>query len=173
MATLVSSDDIKVKATFQAIKQSITISTMLEVLGEEQTAGLTIPVPAIPGSVLKKVMEWCEHHRCDQPEVDNNAAVPKYWDKNVVSSIPAWDETFFDVDRDMVFQITNTANYLEIPLLLKYGLYMIASELRGKSPEQMRAYLKAENNFTPTEEAVLLRQNDWTQAHASQYDVPK
>ncbi|KAI1752546.1 s-phase kinase-associated protein 1 [Xylaria castorea] len=156
MATLVSSDGIEVKATYQAVKQCITLKSMLEILDEEHTTNQPIPVPGVAGDPLEKVMEWCEKHREDP--------VPKPDDKKTtepIDALPAWDTEFFKLDKNLIIDITNAANYLEVPLLLQYAVYVIADHLKGKSTEEMRLFLNIENDFTPEQEEKIRQENAW------------
>ncbi|KAI0438367.1 S-phase kinase-associated protein 1A [Xylaria telfairii] len=158
IATLVGSDNIEVQATYQAAKQSLTIGTMFELLDEQYTNDLPIPVPGVAGDVLAKVMEWCERHREDP--------VPKLDDKETtkpckIIDIPAWDQDFFKIDKDMIIGVTNAADYLEIPLLLQYAVCIIADRLKGMDTEQMRQFLNIENDFSPEEEQKIRADNAW------------
>ncbi|KAH8156979.1 hypothetical protein CIB48_g11268 [Xylaria polymorpha] len=158
IATLVSSDGIEVQATYQAVKQSLTIGTMLELLDEQYTKDQPIPVPGVAGDVLTKVMEWCEHHREDPvPKLDDNQTTKPC----NIADVPAWDLEFFDIDKDMILGVTNAVDYLEIPLLLQYAVCIIANHLKGMDTEQMRQYLNIVNDFTPEEEEKIRADNAW------------
>ena len=52
-------------------------------------------------SVLRKVIEWCEHHRNDpiQTQDDESDARKKTTD------IEEWDQKFMQVDQEMLFEI--------------------------------------------------------------------
>ncbi|GAP86302.1 putative E3 ubiquitin ligase complex SCF subunit sconC [Rosellinia necatrix] len=162
MVTLIGRDSVEVQATLQAVKKSVTIDTMLTVLDEEKTTGMPIPVPGVPGDILKKVMEFCEHHLEDKPEdegaEDDDEAI---WDSEKIPELSEWDAAYLDVDKDTLFQIANAANYLEIPLLLKYAVNMVASRLVGKTTEEMREFLNIESDFTPEEEQEIRKNNEW------------
>jgi S-phase kinase-associated protein 1 len=161
MATLVSNDGAKVRATSLAVKQSITFGTMLEILDEEMTRDMPIPVPEVDGETLSKVVEWCEQHRDDKvPELGyERVERPNH---ATTAAVPGWDAQFLEpLDRDLLFKITNAANYLEIQLLLKYGVQVIAKRIKGMSIPEMREFLNIENDLTPEQEAEIREQNKW------------
>ncbi len=51
--------------------------------------------------MLRKVIEWCEHHRDDpaQTNEDDNESRKKTTD------IDEWDQKFMQVDQEMLFEI--------------------------------------------------------------------
>ena len=51
--------------------------------------------------VLKKVIEWCTHHRNDPPSTaDEDADTRKK-----STDIEEWDQKFMQVDQEMLFEI--------------------------------------------------------------------
>jgi hypothetical protein len=52
-------------------------------------------------AVMKKVLEWCEHHRKDPPasQDDDSDSRKKSTD------IEEWDQKFMQVDQEMLFEI--------------------------------------------------------------------
>jgi S-phase kinase-associated protein 1 len=54
-----------------------------------------IPLPTINANVMRKVLEWCEHHRKDPEPSD-------------------WDQKYIQVDKEMLFEIVLAANFLDI-----------------------------------------------------------
>ncbi|KAI1736529.1 s-phase kinase-associated protein 1 [Xylaria scruposa] len=156
-ATLVSSDGIEVQATQEAVRQSITLGSMLELLDAEHTTDKPIPVPGVAGDTLKQVMEWCEQHWSDP--------VPQPGDKTnhrMVLVIPDLDAEFFKLlDKDMLIQVANAANYLDIPLLLQQAVFVIAKHLKDKTTEEMCEFLNIESDFTADEVELIRRENAW------------
>ncbi|KAI0967633.1 s-phase kinase-associated protein 1 [Xylaria arbuscula] len=158
IVTVISSDGFELQASFAAVKQCITLGTMLELLEEEQTAGIPIPVPGVDGETLTKIIEWCEYHSSDPiPDLKKDAKTKaSTWD------IPKWDSYFLaGIDDDMLFRITNAANYLEIPLLLHYATRRIGMLLGPMGIEEMREFLNIENDWTPDQEARLREDSVW------------
>jgi S-phase kinase-associated protein 1 len=51
-------------------------------------------------AVLRKVIEWCEHHRNDPPTTDDDADTRKK-----TTDIEEWDQKFMQVDQEMLFEI--------------------------------------------------------------------
>ncbi|KAI1113079.1 s-phase kinase-associated protein 1 [Nemania sp. NC0429] len=160
MVTLLGNDGVEVQATLLAVQQSITLKSMLEVLDEDQTNGLPIPLPEVGGQALRDVIKWCEYHRgepVDGPISHDNAV-----NRNPNEWMPTWDFEFLrSLDKDVLFQVANASNYLDIPLLLHYTAAMIALALRGRSTVGMREYLNIENDMTPEEEERVRQENAW------------
>jgi len=131
---------------------------MLEDIGD---ADEPIPLPNVSGKVLKKVIEYSEHHKDDEPapaeeekEVFDNA-------RNRSDEISEWDSTFITCENEELFEIILAANYLDIKPLLDLGCKTVANMIRGKTPEQIREMFNIENDFTPEEEEQIRRENEW------------
>ena len=57
-------------------------------------------------SVLRKVIEWCEHHRNDpMPTQDDESDARKK-----TTEIEEWDQKFMQVDQEMLFEIILVCN---------------------------------------------------------------
>ena len=63
---LVSSDGQQMPVELDIIKQSVTIKTMLEDLGiDEDYNSDPVPLPNVEGTILEKIIEWCNKHKDD------------------------------------------------------------------------------------------------------------
>ena len=63
-------------------------------------------------SVLKKVIEWCEHHKNDpQPAQDDDSDSRKK-----TTDIEEWDQKFMQVDQEMLFEIILVRSFPLLPL---------------------------------------------------------
>ena len=103
-------------------------------------------------SVLKKVIEWCEHHKDDPP-----ASADDSDSRKKTTDIEEWDQKFMQVDQEMLFEIILASNYLDIKPLLDVGCKTVANMIKGKSPEEIRKTFNITNDFTPEEEDQIRR----------------
>ncbi|KAI8917262.1 hypothetical protein PhCBS80983_g03338 [Powellomyces hirtus] len=141
-------------------ERSMLLKNMLEDVGD---AGDPIPLPNVSGSILKNVIEYCEHHK-DDPHFAAEE------DKEVFESsrkkpddIDEWDANFMKAGKgnEELFEIILAANYLDIKPLLDLGCKTVANMIKGKTPEQIREMFNIENDFTPEEEDQIRRENEW------------
>lgn len=87
------------------------IKNLLEDLGESDEP---VPIPNVNESVLKKVIEWCTHHKNDPQstgEDDDN--------RRRTTEIDEWDQKFMQVDQEMLFEI------ILVCLVLEYLMYFL------------------------------------------------
>jgi len=113
----------------------------------------------ICSSVLKKVLEYCEHYRGEPlPTTDDANENRKRTD-----DIDEWDKNFITVDQEMLFEIILAANYLDIKPLLDVGCKTIANMIKGKTPVEIRRLFNIVNDFTLEEEALLKKENEWAE----------
>jgi S-phase kinase-associated protein 1 len=173
---LQSSDGADITVDKEVAERSLLIKNMVGDLGEEATSA-PIPIPnvsyyhlsAIPPialillqvneAVLKKVIEWCEHHRSDPPQANEDDSDSR----KKTTDIDEWDQKFMQVDQEMLFEIILAANYLDIKALLDVGCKTVANMIKGKSPEEIRKTFNITNDFTPEEEDQIRRENEWAE----------
>jgi S-phase kinase-associated protein 1 len=69
-------------------------------LGED---GITesIPIPNVNSAVLKKVIEWCGHHKDDVDKTNEDEGDSR----KKSTEIEEWDQKFMQVDQEMLFEI--------------------------------------------------------------------
>ncbi|KAJ4311560.1 hypothetical protein N0V94_007888 [Neodidymelliopsis sp. IMI 364377] len=154
---LVTSDNADMEVDRQVAERSILIKNLLEDLGGDNDEA--IPIPNVNEAVMKKVIEWCEHHRNDPPasQDDDSDSRKKSTD------IDEWDQKFMQVDQEMLFEIILAANYLDIKALLDVGCKTVANMIKGKSPDEIRKTFNIQNDFTPEEEEQIRRENEWAE----------
>jgi len=155
--TLTTSDNQSLKVDREVAERSILIKNLLEDLGADGAE--EIPIPNVNEAVMKKVLEWCEHHRKDPPasQDDDSDSRKKSTD------IDEWDQKFMQVDQEMLFEIILAANYLDIKALLDVGCKTVANMIKGKSPDEIRKTFNIQNDFTPEEEDQIRRENEWAE----------
>ncbi|GAM82061.1 hypothetical protein ANO11243_000400 [Dothideomycetidae sp. 11243] len=154
---LVSSDNVQIQTERSVAERSMLIKNMLEDLGNPGEE--PIPIMNVSESVLRKVLEWCEHHKQDPTpanEDDNE-------NRKRTTDIEEWDQKFMQVDQEMLFEIILAANYMDIKALLDVGCKTVANMIKGKSPEEIRKTFNIQNDFTPEEEEQIRRENEWAE----------
>jgi S-phase kinase-associated protein 1 len=155
--TLVSNDQVPIKVDRQVAMKSVLIKNMIDDLGEGATTD--VPIPNVNESVLKKVIEWCEHHKNDATPVGDDDSDSR----KKTTDIEEWDQKFMQVDQEMLFEIILASNYLDIKPLLDVGCKTVANMIKGKSPEEIRKTFNITNDFTPEEEEQIRRENEWAE----------
>jgi S-phase kinase-associated protein 1 len=190
---LTTSDNADLKVDRDIVERSILIKNMLEDLGDMSEESIPIPnvcsnppptileqlltIAQVNEAVMKKVLEWCEHHRKDPAasQDDDSDSRKKSTD------IDEWDQKFMQVDQEMLFEIilvctalalplheqpltmSQAANYLDIKALLDVGCKTVANMIKGKSPDEIRKTFNIQNDFTPEEEDQIRRENEWAE----------
>ena len=86
----------------QVIERSVLVKNLLNDLGDSNISNENpIPIMNVNDAVLKKVIEWCEHHKSDPPaSQDEDEASRKK-----MTDIDEWDQKFMQVDQEMLFEI--------------------------------------------------------------------
>ncbi|KAK9456370.1 E3 ubiquitin ligase [Dipodascopsis uninucleata] len=157
MITLVSSDGESFEVEKDVAERSVLIKNMIEDVGDSND--MPIPLPNVSANVLKKVLEWCKHHKNDPTPVNEDDSDTR----KKSTDINEWDQKFMQVDQEMLFEIILAANYLDIKALLEVGCKTVANMIKGKSPEEIRRTFNIQNDFTPEEEEQIRRENEWAE----------
>ncbi|KAK7693769.1 hypothetical protein QCA50_003341 [Cerrena zonata] len=159
MVLLVTSDNEQFVVEKEVAERSVLIKNMLEDVGESDQP---IPLPNVSSSVLKKVLEYCEHHK-GEPLPATDAESNQDDSRKRTTDISEWDQKFITVDQEMLFEIILAANYLDIKPLLDVGCKTVANMIKGKTPEEIRKLFNIVNDFTPEEEAQIKKENEWAE----------
>ncbi|ORX88891.1 putative negative regulator sulfur controller-3 [Basidiobolus meristosporus CBS 931.73] len=154
MVILTSADGKEFTTDKEVVQRSKVLRDMLEDVGETDQP---IPVPNVDSSVLEKVLEFCEYHRNDPLDIEDDSDD----EGNKIDDILEWDRKFIQVDVEMLKQLILASNYLDIKQLSDVSTKTAASLLKGKTPEEIRQLFGIENDFTPEEEEQLRRDNEW------------
>ena len=103
---LITSDE----EVFEIDAKIATLSGLLvDFLNEDgdDNNGEPIPLAKVTSDVMKKVIEWAEHHKDDPIQ-------EKEEEERRTDDISSWDANFLKVDQSMVFSLIAAANYLKI-----------------------------------------------------------
>ncbi|EKD17905.1 uncharacterized protein L3040_004444 [Drepanopeziza brunnea f. sp. 'multigermtubi'] len=156
--TLVSNDGCHIAVDRLVAEKSMLIKNMIEDLGDA-ALDTDVPIPNVNEAVLKKVIEWCEHHKGDAAATSDDDSDSR----KKTTDIEEWDQKFMQVDQEMLFEIILASNYLDIKPLLDVGCKTVANMIKGKSPEEIRKTFNITNDFTPEEEEQIRRENEWAE----------
>ena len=102
---------------------------------EDGDKGEPIPLANVTSDVMKKVIEWAEHHKDDPTQEENE-------EERRTDDISAWDANFMKVDQGRMFELILAANYLKIDGLLELACDTVANMIKGKTPEEIRQTFK-------------------------------
>ncbi|KAL2017134.1 hypothetical protein VTK56DRAFT_2556 [Thermocarpiscus australiensis] len=155
---LQSNENTTIEVDRVVAERSLLIKNLIEDLGDE-AVNSPIPIPNVNDPVLRKVVEWCEHHRNDAVQSADDDSD----NRKKTTDIDEWDQKFMQVDQEMLFEIILAANYLDIKALLDVGCKTVANMIKGKSPEEIRKTFNITNDFTPEEEEQIRRENEWAE----------
>ncbi|CDS05546.1 E3 ubiquitin ligase SCF complex, Skp subunit [Lichtheimia hyalospora FSU 10163] len=151
---LISSDNEDFTVDKAVAERSVLIKNMLEDVGDSDAP---IPLPNVNAKILRKVIEWCDHHRNDPPVSQQDEQDRRNTD------IDEWDQKYMEVDQETLFDVILAANYLDIKPLLDVGCKTVANMIKGKSAEEIRRTFNITNDFTPEEEAQIRKENEWAE----------
>ncbi|KAI6177279.1 Skp1-related protein [Aphelenchoides bicaudatus] len=134
---LKSSDNKAFEVDRDVIRLSTTLNNMFQDLGmddpEDENCSEAINLPNLKGTVLSKVVQWCEHDE----------------DFDVEDGISDWTKEFLQSCHDILLDLILAANYLDIhrllDLLRNSTFTVIKAEYRG-------AYKPVEG-YTPFEDS--------------------
>ncbi|KAI9184477.1 hypothetical protein H9P43_003530 [Blastocladiella emersonii ATCC 22665] len=159
MPKLTSSDGETLTVSLDVANRSVLLKNMLEDVGDD--ADTEIPIPNVTARVLKKVIEYCEHHKNDPlPNPDEEEDTEE---RRRSDDIDEWDSEYITVEQEMLFEIILAANYLDIKPLLDLGCKTVANMIKGKTTEEIRKTFGIQNDFTPEEEEQIRRENEWAE----------
>ena len=120
----------------------IQMSKFLKKAFENQTEGIC-PLPNVSLKILNLIISLVEQHSSKPiPEIPK----PLPEGKELIEIFGPWYNTFFEqIEKEDLFDLVMAANYLDIPIILELACARVASNMRGKSTEQIREYLEIEN----------------------------
>ena len=146
---LQSQEGQEFKVEVKIAKLSETMKNLIEDIGIEEP----IPVPNVTGKILSKVVEWSKYHS-EHPTAANEKPT-----ENIIS----WDAEFCKVDHSTLFELILAANFLNIKDLLNLTCNVVASMIKGKTPEEIRKTFNIVNDFTADEEMQVRKENEWVE----------
>jgi len=169
---LISKEGDKFPVTIGVANMSELVKSMMEDKDEDEDddddddddddkkgSGKTteIPLPNVKSEVLKKVIEFCEHH-LSEPMTEVEKPLKS---QNMADVVQKWYADFVDLEQVLLFELILAANYMDIKPLLDLTCATVASMIKGKTPDEIRATFNITNDFSPEEEAQVREENKW------------
>eukprot|EP00002_Diphylleia_rotans_P004157 TRINITY_DN129_c1_g3_i1.p1 TRINITY_DN129_c1_g3~~TRINITY_DN129_c1_g3_i1.p1 ORF type:complete len:162 (-),score=49.77 TRINITY_DN129_c1_g3_i1:172-657(-) len=153
---LLTGDNAQIPVDKAVIKMMVTLHNMME--DTEGSDDNILPVPNVSASIMKKIVEFCDHYKNEPQFVESEAS-------ERTTDITGWDADFVDVEMPVLFDLILAANYLNIQRLLNLTCKRLSKEIKGKSAEEIRKQFGIPNDFTPEEEEEIRRENSWVEDH--------
>ena len=135
-----------IEVDIDVIKKSTILKNMIEDTGKDGE----IKIPNIEVPILKKVIEYCEHYKNSEPkEIEKPLR-----SKNLLEhGATEWDVKYIETNNmEELTDLIVAASFLDIESLLDLGSAYVASQIKGKSVQEIRDMFGIENDFTPEEE---------------------
>ena len=159
MSVKLESSDKKIVLVDQnVIKQMVTIQTMLDNLSFcENNNDEPIPIYAVKGEILNKVIEWIKFH----------------FETTTIPESKDWEDRFFKTNLEKIFKIEEAADYLEVNNLMLNGQVFIdkhyemitATEaFKNLSREKLRLLFSRDGLNVSNEQTVVQSLQTWISA---------
>ena len=142
---LISSDNQKIEIDSESAQKSLLLKGLITDFSNQQDP---IQMPDIKYEILKKVVEYLTYYKDKVPK-DIPKPMPS---ANLSEVIDEWDVNFINnIELDNVFDLINAANYMDISSLLDLSCAKIASLMKGKTAQEIRAMFNIECDLTDEE----------------------
>eukprot|EP00757_Euglenozoa_sp_SAG-D1_P011302 gene11302-3377_t len=158
---LQSNDSVEYKVLKEAANMSGLIKDMLD--DQEDDAQTVLPVPNVNGKTMQYVLQYMEYHYNKKAD-----PIEKPLKGKIEDVVEQWDREFLNTDlikggdekqHELLIDVIMAANFLNCKDLLDLTCAAVASMIKGKTPEQIRALFNIENDFTPEEEEKIREEN--------------
>lgn len=166
MLQLVSSDGVHFQVPYSIMKLSDLIKGMIGEENDEEgssddedeeEATEHIPLPNISSQLLTDIIKFCTMYHNNPFSTIPKPLTPMYFEKDC----PKKYATFISCPLEKLFAIIVGANYMDINPLLEISCAKVASQIKGRTPEEIRALFGLTTEMTEEEEASILRENPW------------
>ncbi len=134
-------DGTKIEINEKAAEKSTLLKELFEGFSDNMEDTL---IPHTDGPILKKVAEYLDYYTGKEPR-----QIPKPLPSASLAEVTdEWDINFMNsIQLDLVFDLINAANYFSIKPLLELACAKIASEMYGKTADEIREKFNIENDL--------------------------
>ncbi|TMW67378.1 hypothetical protein Poli38472_012494 [Pythium oligandrum] len=145
---------------FEVAAEVAAVSQLVKTLTSEEDGDdvADVPLPNVKAAVLAKVVEFCQHHHNEpMKEIEKPLRT-----NDIRDAVSKWDADFVEaLEQEMLFELILAANYMDIKSLLDLTCAKVATLIKGKTPEEIRATFGITQEFTPEEEQMIREENKW------------
>jgi len=161
MMKMTSSDGKEFEVDRKVAEMFKVVKDMLAALGEgAENPDVPVPAQNVRGVILKKIIEWADHHK-DDPDTEDEEE--QYRDRRT-DDIPKWDQEFLaKMTNEQVYETLQACNYLDLKPLLEICCKTVCNWMKGKSVEEVRTLFGIETDYTPEEDEALKKENAWAE----------
>tara|TARA_B110000263_G_C15293460_1_gene504448 strand:- start:56 stop:562 length:507 start_codon:yes stop_codon:yes gene_type:complete len=158
--TIKTSDNKIYKIKYNIIKISIYLNSMIS--DNDFTENEIIPLLNINSKTFDLIITYCEYYENNQI---NEIPKPLKSHDLKLCGIGLWDIQFVENiyntnnDFDVIFSLINAANFLNIKSLLDLMCAYIASKIKSKTPEEVRALFDIKLDDFNDEDLAELNEN--------------
>jgi len=121
--TLISADECTIVVPRNVASMSKDLRYLLDEVPIDDTSA-QIPIPHVQGSILRKVLDYCEKH-VDRTSVDD-----------------AWRSNLANEPYGDILRMITAANHLHIPSLLDALCQWVKEQIQDKNPIEIREHFK-------------------------------
>lgn len=156
--TLISNDGEE----FQVSSKIATLSKFIKNILEESdsTEDQQIRLPNVNKLTLVKVLEFANHY-FEEPMTELTKPLA---DPDISKLVQPFYANYILSTNNDVYLLLIAANYLDMKPLLDLCCARVASFIKNKSPEEVRANLKITSVFTPEDQAAVRAENPWAES---------
>ncbi|KAF8085826.1 hypothetical protein N665_0645s0005 [Sinapis alba] len=144
---LKSSDGETFEVEEAVARQSQTLANLIE----DNCSDGEIPISNVTSKILAMVLEYCNKHVSESESSSSSE-----------EDLKKWDAEFMQMEQSTMFDIILAANYLNVASLLDLACQTVADMIAAcKDGAEIRAKFGIPNDYTPEEEAEVLKENQW------------
>lgn len=154
---LISSNGDKYHLPKNVASLSELVRTMTDNDMNESEEELEVPLLNVTSPTLEKIIQFLNYyHEHPFPEIQ------KPLQGSIKDLVGEWYANYVDIKEDELFELINASNYMDISPLLHLGCATVASQIRGKTPEEIRTLFNINNNIAEDTQNISSGCNDLT-----------
>ena len=126
---------------------------------EDAPDGEELPVPSVSAEIMNIVIEYLRHIS-EASYVKPNIERPVK-SNNFTELVPAWEASFVDKPYPVLWDMVSAGVFLDMKDFYELAAAKLASIIKGKTAEEIRALFGIVNDLTPEEIARIQEENKW------------